>query len=243
MNRKILFILFIAFLFIGCAQIPQTRRITVEIPLHPWEKYSPVKLWYSLSYNSYDGIKTVYVNQDTRLVDVDIPLGKTVFICAYPLGEMQGFGCVVTPQNDQKRFEMTQNDGYLCDIFLNSDLKVSERINYDKLREKIISQCTDFRLVDDQVLLEDALNGQLNMSSIKIRQKIEVPSFVAPSGTWISESVTESRMIFIGNKSDDMLLPVGLHRFYNYEKDLEMRLVVEEDGSLYHHERQALVPR
>lgn len=228
-------------LFTDCSEFSGTRKIIVVIPEHPWEKYAHVKLWYNLTWQGIDGLETVYIDQHTREVEICIPVGRTVFICAYPLGEMRAFGCVVTPYDKYSVFEMNQNDGYLSDLLLNTDVKAASEVNWYKLHEVAQSQTTDFRTIDDIVLVKNVLNGTLEKSSVVSREKITVPSFAAPGGTWISESVFDSRIIFAGNESPELILPYGVNRFYNYERNLELRVVIDLNGDVFTYQRQAMV--
>lgn len=239
--KKIYLVLTLALLLVSCSSSPLYRTITVEIPEHPWEKYSNALIWYNLCWTDYTGQKELFVSDCERSISIKIPLGITVPICAYPIGEMQAFGYVVTPLDTQSTFYLNQNDGYIANILINLDSDSVKNLNYHKLREIILSQVTDFRLCDEIELMKDIMNGSLRKSSVKIINPVTVPSFAVTGGIWVSESVFDGRIIFIGNESSPMVLPVGIHRFINTEKNLELRIVVDEDGTIYHNEREPLV--
>ena len=233
--------LFIVLLVSGCSNLNIQRKVTVNIPQHPWEKFAPVSLWYNLCWTGYDGTETMYISQDTREIEISIPTGRTVYICAYPLGEMRPFGCAVTPDNTETYFETDQNRGYLCDLMLNADTSAVSRVNWNRLVAAAQSQTVDFRTLDDTKLVKNILNGSLDSSCVVSRPLINIASFSAPGGTWISESIIDGRIIFTGNQSPELELPYGVNRFYNYEKNMELRITVDSSDNVFTYQRQALL--
>ena len=241
--RKFFLIFITLLLAVSCSYDSLYRTVTIEIPEHPWEKFAGENIWYNLCWSDYNRINELYVSPSQRIVHIRIPLGVTVPVCAYPIGEMQAFGFVFTPLDDNSFIQLNQNDGYLANILINLDYDPVKNLNYGKLREKASGLTDDFRLIDETELVKDILNGNLKASSLKINNRITVPPFPAVNGTWVSESVNDARIIFMGNMTTELELPPGVNRFLNAEKNLELRIVIDSDGSVYHFERVPLVSK
>lgn len=238
---KFLMLFLTVLMLSSCMLSPSYRTVEIEIPDHPWEKYSDNAIWYNVCWMDGKEIQTVHADAYTRNLCIRIPTGKTVFICAYPIGEMLPFGCVVTPLDTKTYFLLNQNDGILADLFLNADSDAVGTLNYPMLKEKASGMTTDFASLDLERLLKDTLNGKLKGTSVTVLQNITIPPFDTVSGTWISERVQDGRIVFPTNRSVELSLPKGIHRFLNAEKNLELRIVVESENEIYHYERTPLV--
>lgn len=240
--RKIHFLLFLfpLLMLMSCDSYVLYRTVTVTIPHHRWDDLG--RLWYEVRYNDFDGVKSFYIGQE-RTFDLKVPLGRTVYICAYPLGEELALGCAVSPLDEEREFVMDENKGYLCSLLLNSssDLRASESVNTQRLFELASVFCDDFRCLDDELLLKGVLNGNLSASSFSLREKTEVPPFDCPGGLWVSQSSFDSSFYAVSNRSPTMFLNTGVSRFLNPALGLELRVVVDRNGSVFVYQGPSLL--
>lgn len=235
MKKFLIPLLFITLFLSGCGKdVLNTKTVHVVIPEHPWERYCKIKLWYYLKWNDNGKIQTLYVDKNTREADIEIPKNCTVYICAYPLGEMIPFGCCISPVSDKKEPELTQAEGYIAHLLINTELKASERVNCEKLPELLDGKLDDYRDIDDVTFLSDVLNGRLGISSVKKRNKFSVSDIPLPNGFWVSEYWTDGTLDVKNGKTGELILPVGIHRYYCKELDREFRIVIDANGSVFH---------
>lgn len=237
MKKFLLFLTVVLCFLTGCSkEVLTLKDVCILIPEHPWELSGQNSMWYSLIW-SHDGVeKYLYVDTNTRQVHIQIPKDQTVVICAYPLDTLHPFGAFVTPL-DSGIVTLDQNVGYLADIVLNGALNVTPNLNSTLLIEKAKTVTTDFRYIEESILLADILNGQLQSSSLRKTNPVEIRDLEVYSGTWISENCND---MFLD--PSEVYLPVGVSRFYNVERNLEMRIVVNTDGTYSKFEERALVP-
>ena len=237
---KALVVGLVVLLFSACSNIKLERTVEIQIPKHPWEA-SGVSLWYSLKWTSGSEINALYISKDQRVVSLTIPAGESVFICAFPLGNMRPFGAVITPFDESKVFVLDQNDGVFAQLFMDSDRAAVAGINYPRLKAKALETSFDFRLLDKIRLLKDALNGKLNENSLKTVQAYDVPAFDIPSGFWLSESVLDHNILTLEGSTGNLKLPEGVHRYYNDSKKRELVIVVDSEGKIFHYVKLSLV--
>jgi len=246
--RHFIFVLLTALFFavtivlgVSCSNALQTREVKIEIPDHPWEAGSDSRLWYSLKYgSSQDDISCVYVAADEREVLLEVPLGKTVYFCAYPLGEMQCFGSAVCPLDTRYSVRLSSNQGFLADLLLNTPGKAASFVNFQNLVEKVGQSFSDFRMVDGTLILKDTLNGDLSDSSIKGARTVKISSFAISNGTWLCELREYGSFKTDNFLSPDLELPPGVYRYLNSKENLELRIAVDSSGSVFHHIRRSL---
>lgn len=238
--RKITFLFLVVFLLSACSDGELERTVKIQIPKHPWEE-SGVSLWYSLKWTSGSELKVLYVSKDQRELSLTIPAGESVFICAFPLGNMRPFGIVVTPFDEAKEFVLNQNDGILAQLFMDADRAAMAGINYPKLKEQALKVSLDFRFLDRIRLLKDSLNGKLAETSLKTIEPFDVPSFDIPSGFWVSESIIGHSILTTDGTTGDLKLPDGVHRYYNHAMKRELVLVVDSEGKIFHYVKMSLV--
>lgn len=273
--RKVCFVCFI-FCFcvvcmavVSCSLCSFERKIVLEIPKHPWENCSVnAKMWYSLKWSYGNEIKSLYVGPDEREVEIKIPIGETVFVCAFPLGEMKPFGYVITPQERLSTFELTQDDGFWAALFLDLDRDVTKEVNYKALKiavdEVLQEVLLDFskqsladtsssnhtsssflrasiRNLDKVVFLRDVFNGELSKSSIEFLSPFIIPSFAVSNGVWVSELVLGPCYTVTNSIMPELILSEGVHRFYNPTTNRELVVVVDDRGNVFRYIRQALV--
>ena len=250
---------FVGVLLPSCSAAFLDRRITIEIPQHPWERYdNDSRIWYSLKWSYGRETKNLYVSPEERVVQIDVPIGETVFVCAFPLGEMRPFGAVVTPFDSSSSFVLGQDDGYLASILLDADRDATKGINYKALKEAFGKVEDEFlwnasslydgpavlqwtMALDKVRFLRDVMNGELCESSIVFLEPFEVPGFAVPNGVWIGESVLGSYIVVKDSMMPPLWLCEGVHRFYNPAMDRELVVVVDERGGSFRYMRQALV--
>lgn len=231
-------VLFVFSLLCGCSNSPFSRKVRLIIPQHPYELYEGRKLWYYLAYNCGGEIVRQYVEPDTRELSVSVGKGDTIYFCAYPLGEMHCYGGVVEPSDNCNLVLLSQNEGFLTDVLLNTDLNISCRLKYRNLLTRLLSVSEDLSLIDYSLLLKDILNGKISSGSIKKTEPVQIESLSFFSGLWVCELESFGRMIIHGEESPEMRFPIGIYRFFNRERNLESKVVVSENG-VYKHDRQA----
>ncbi len=240
----LLLALMLAFLAISlpsCAVAHPDRRLEVTIPEHPWELFGGVRLWYTLKWTYGDSVRSLHVPSDVRRVSILVPVGETVLVAAYPLGEMNPFGGAVTPLDSSMDLTLTQNDGAIVGELLDVDRMMTTRLNYRLLSTRMRAKVDDFRLVERISLLRDLQNGELLSSSIKVSNIFAVDSFAVPNGMWVSEYLRDSSLVVLDGTSGDLELPEGVYRYLNVEMDRELVIIVDSTGSSYTYLRQSLV--
>lgn len=245
-KNGVLFVIFLSlfvsmFLLLSCTQNFSYKTVNIEIPQHPWEENSSKKMWYTLKWTYNDTILSQHINSDTRNITIRIPVGETVFICAFPLGEMIPFATAITPLDEKLIYVLNQNEGYLAKEFMNLDADVRSKINFGYLVQACYSKTDDFRQINMVDLLQDALNGHLTKASVKIKSPSEVPELSVLDGVWISENQHDNLMDIKNAKTPVMYLPPGIHRYYCPQISREIRISIDYDGTLHATMRQALL--
>lgn len=242
MKKILLLSILVLLLFVACKQSGfNTRSIHVVIPEHPWEKGSNVRLWYNLKWNENGEIKTMYLDQNTREVDIEIAKDCTVYICAYPLGEMLPFGTAVTPLNGAREVVLSQYEGYVAHLLININLEAAERVDFGKLVELVKQQMDDARMIDDAQLLADVLNGRLNGQSVKKKRKFLVENISIPDGKWVSECEYDGYLLVTNGHTEALTLAAGVFRYYCEALDREFRVVVDDNGGVFHSIRYGMI--
>lgn len=225
---------------VSCSMVEPTRRITVTIPTHPWEIASGQNLWYTLKWTCGNEITSMHISAHERVISIDVPVGETVLVAAYPLGDMSPFGGAITPLDENPRLMLSQNDGALVAELMNVDRSVTHQLNYTRLREGILKSIEDFRCIDRFTVLRDLQNGELADTSIRISDVFEVPSFVIPNGIWTSEFICDASFVVWENLASPVRLPEGVFRYLNPEMDRILVLVVDSKGETYSYMRPFL---
>lgn len=236
-----IFMMIFLLIFCSCSG-EMARRVTVVIPEHAWERYSGRKMWYYLKWgSSLDDIRTVYVYGESE-VELKVPCGRTIYFCAYPLGEMQCFGGATGPENPYETVVLSQNAGVVAGLFLNTEGKAAGFADFDMICTYADTICTDYRSLDMANLLKDMLNGELGKKSVSVMKPHRVEGFALTNGVWVSEVDYMGRFVSSGGMSPDFDLFSGVYRFWNIEENLELRIVVDDSGNVFHHIRQSFVP-
>ena len=87
------FLFVLTMLCISCSYNPFViHPVEVVVPSHPWEESDP-SLWMRLVTSQGE---VIHMDSGTKKAVVYVPLGKTLFIVAYPLGSYEPFGGAVT---------------------------------------------------------------------------------------------------------------------------------------------------
>lgn len=224
----------LSLVLVGCGQeAMRTKPLHVVIPEHPWERNSTVRLWYTLKWNDNGKIQSLYVDTGTREVDIKVPRNCTVYICAYPLGEMTPWGTAIVPTSNKREVVLTQSEGYVAHLLINSNIPAAERVNFDLLYEKIMEQTFDTRSLDDTALVADVINGKLNKRSVEIKSKYRVESISIPNGKWVPESEIDRVLYVNSNHTGELEFYPGVYRYYCEELDREFRVVVDHGGAVF----------
>lgn len=238
--RKAIIFIFVVLYLSSCSNLELERTVKLQIPSHPWED-KDTSLWYSLKWTSGSELKVLYVPKEQRELELSIPAGESVFVCAFPLGNMRPFGAVITPFDETKVFVLNQNDGVLAQLFMDSDRAAVAGINYLLLKEQALEVSFDFRLLDKIRLLKDALNGKLSEASLKEVAPYDVLSFEVLNGFWVSESILDPNILTTNGTTGNLSLPEGVHRYYNKDLQRELVIVVDSEGKNFHYVKLSLV--
>ena len=237
----VVMLVLLAISLLSCAVAHPDRRIEVTIPDHPWELFGGVRLWYTLKWTYGDSVRSLHVPSDVRKVSISVPVGETVLVAAYPLGEMNPYGGAVTPLDSSMELVLSQNDGAIVGELLDIDRMMTLRLNYQLLSLRMREKVDDLRLVEKVSLLRDLQNGELLSSSIKVTSMFAVDSFSLPNGLWVSEYLRDSSLVVTDGSSGDLELPEGVFRYLNVEMGRELVIIVDSAGDSYSYLRQSLV--
>lgn len=240
--KKIILIAFSLLLLCSCSEKKIQRTVKIEIPPHPWEMKSNKKLWYSLEWTDGDEIKRLHLDSKTRVAEIPVSAGQTVYVCAYPLGEMVAFGTAVTPLFSASSVVLDQNGGLLSDLLMSVDREAAAQVNFDRLFSEASAKTEDFRFLDMSQIAVDVINGVLKKSSVKTVNGYDIDPFDVVKGLWVSEFALSGSFIAADGTTPQMKLPPGVFRWYNPEEDMELRVVVDDSGDVFHYERKSLIP-
>ena len=238
---KAFLIVLIVFLFISCSSDIGYRQVTVTIPVHPWEEEGQC-LWYSLKWTDKDNIRTQYVDKTIRNVKIKIPLGETVCICAFPLGDMEPYGTCIIPSDNRNIYQLSQNGGHLARIIMEREVPIRSNINFPLLENACYSLTDDFRRLDEVELISGMTNGKLTKASVKLNTLSEIPELSVLNGIWISENEKDPYIQVFNSKIPPMKLPPGTHRFYCRSQTREIRISIDYSGSISAVMKQSMVP-
>ena len=228
-------------LAVSCSMIRPGRMLEVSIPDHPWESASGKKLWYTLKWTSGSEILSSHLGPDERSISIYVPVGETIIIAAYPLGEMAPFGAIITPLDEEIRVSLNQNDGVIANNLIDLDRTVTERLNYSLIREDMLKKCDDLRQIEQVSFLRDLQNGELRETSFKAVSLFGVDSFVLPNGLWTSEYLRDCSLFITDNLTPPLQLPEGVFRYLNPDMDRVLILIVDASGTSYSYLRQSLI--
>ncbi|MCR4676546.1 MAG: hypothetical protein K5634_04885, partial [Sphaerochaetaceae bacterium] len=201
------------------------------IPEHPWEKYSAASVWYTLVWLDGKGEHVLHVPSTKREITIDVYPSGTTYICAYPLGELMCFGTAFSPLKVPQAVVLSQEEGFLSDIFMYLDREVSSRINWEELVKVCREKAESLFYLDTQILVSSVLNGNLSSRSVVKGTLFEVGPFSVQDGIWISEREGEGRITVTDGSLPEMNLSPGVYRYYGSEMGLEMKIVCEPDGN------------
>ena len=228
-------------LAVSCSLAGPDRLLEVSIPRHPWETDGPNELWYTLRWSYGTEIRSAYIGPEERSVSIHVPIGETILIAAYPLGEMAPFGAIITPLDDGIQVSLNQNDGVIVNELIDLDRTVTQRLNYGPIRDSMLKKCADLRRIEKVSLLRDLQNGELSQTSFKAVSLFGVDPFVLPNGLWISEYLCDPSLYVSDNLSPQLELPEGVFRYLNKDMDRVLVLIVDSSGNSYSYLRQSLM--
>ena len=241
--RKIIFAVLLAavVLLASCSQGVYRRTVEIVIPPHPWEKASGKKLWYTLRWTDSSGLRSLYVGPEQRSIVLEFPIGETVLVAAYPLGELGPFGGAVTPLDEAFTLELSQNEGVIVNELLSLDREVTRELNYVLLCRTMLEKCDDIRQIGKVSVIRDLQNRQLHDASVKKVSLFGVEQFAVPDGIWTSEYLRDPDIVVTGGTAGPLELPEGVFHYLNTELDRVLVLIVDSRGDRYCYLRQSLV--
>ena len=228
-------------LAVSCSMIRPNRMLEISIPDHPWENVGGKKLWYTLKWTYGSEVQSSYLGPDERNKNIYVPVGETVIIAAYPLGEMAPFGAIITPLDEEIRVTLNQNDGVIANSLIDLDRSVSERLNYSLIRDDMLKKCNDLRQIEQVSFLRDLQNGELRETSFKAVSLFGIDSFVLPNGLWTSEYLRDCSLFITDNLTPPLQLPEGVFRYLNPDMDRILVLIVDASGNSFSYLRQSLI--
>lgn len=241
--RKIIIAVLISagVLLCSCTQGMYRRTVEVVIPSHPWEKASGKDLWYTLRWTDSSGIRSLYVGTDQRSVNLEVPVGETVIVAAYPLGDLSPFGGAVCPPDESRTLVLSQNEGVFANELLSLNREVTRELNYGLLVNNMLKKCDDLRQIGKVSVIRDIQNRQLHDASIKTVSLFGIEPFAVPDGIWTSEYLRDPDLIVTDGTAGPLELPEGVFRYLNTELDRVLVLIVDSRGERYCYLRQSLV--
>ncbi len=241
--RKIFIAVIIAavVLLCSCSQGMYSRTVEVVIPPHPWEKASGKNLWYTLRWTDSSGVRSLYVGPEQRSVSLDVPIGETVIVAAYPLGELNPFGGAVCPPEESQTLVLSQNEGVFANELLSLDREVTKELNYGLLVDNMLKKCDDLRQIGKVSVIRDIQNRQLHDASIKAVSLFGIEPFAVPDGIWTSEFLRDPDLVVSDGTAGPLELPEGVFRYLNAELDRVLVLIVDSRGDRYCYLKQSLV--
>lgn len=237
----VLFSAFAIVVMVSCSMVSTTRRVTVTIPTHPWEVVTGQRLWYTLKWTDGSNLNCMHVSSEERVIDIHVPVGETVLIAAYPLGDMRPFGGAITPVDASSRIMLSQNDGALVSELMDLDASVTHQLNFGRLKDEMLVHTDDFRCLDLFAILRDLQNGQLDQSSIHEVPKFSIDPFMVPNGIWTSEFIGDASFVVTENITRHTQLPEGVSRYLNPEMERVLVLVVDARGDMYSYMKPLLL--
>lgn len=241
--RKIFITVIIAavVLLCSCSQGMYRRNVEVVIPPHPWEKASGKNLWYTLRWTDSSGVRSLYVGPEQRSVSLDVPVGETVIVSAYPLGELNPFGGAVCPTDETGTLVLSQNEGVFANELLSLDREVTRELNYGLIIDNMLKKCDDLRQIGKVSVIRDIQNRQLHDASIKPVSLFGIEPFAVPDGIWTSEFMRDPDLVVTDGTAGPLELPEGVFRYLNTELDRVLVLIVDSRGDRYCYLKQSLV--
>ena len=239
--KNIIAIVSVILLAVSCSIACPDRFLEIEIPKHPWEDASGKALWYTLKWTYGSEVRSIYMGPDERKAAIYVPIGETVIVAAYPLGEMAPFGAIITPLDYTFRVVLNQNDGVIANELIDLDHSVVERINYGLICDNMLKKCNDLRRIEQVSFLRDLQNGELSEVSFKAVSLFGVDPFALPNGIWTSEYLRDCSLCVTDNLSPQLQLPEGVFRYLNPEMDRVLVLIVDSSGNSYSYLRQSLI--
>ena len=228
-------ILFITlFLLTTCLD---SSLVTVVIgERHPWEEASGRRFWYTLVYQEGGYFEQVELPVGTRKAELLLPKGKTTILAAYPLGNGAPLGGAY---QGGKGVELLYEKGPLAEAlhhlskFYYEPLEV---IAFDYLAELILAERGEGDGFDWNYLAQEIANGDLSERSLKLLPLAEVTLIDIPAGYWISERRGyPSFYSFINREVVVENLPPGISRYFNLEKEMELRIVISPQEPPFWH--------
>lgn len=232
-----IFLVFISFIpvLVSCSENLQNKTVYIEIPEHPWEKYSGQKLLYTVKWTDNNQIFSSNLHSNSEKIKLTIPRNQTVFICAFPLEDMEPFGIGITPFDSKKTYKLTQNDGILARIMMDLDPKIRQQINYNLLSEICSSVTDDYRSLNQSTLVQAILNGKLKKSAIKQAKSVEIPELSIPNGLWISQNTADNPIEITDGKLPNTNRYIGKYRFFCSELGKIYSITIEDNGNFSTH--------
>ena len=235
------FIAFLLSVLSSCSVVKPDRFIEITVPDHPWERASGKRLWYTLKWTYGEEIRSLYLGPEDRTAGIYVPVGETVLIAAYPLGEMAPFGAAVTPLESSMEVSLSQNDGVIVNEIIDLDRSVTMRLNYGLIRNYMMKKSDDLRRIEQVSFLRDLQNGELRETSFKAVSLFGIDSFALPNGLWTSEYMRDSALYVTDSFTAPMELPEGVFQYLNPELGMVLILIVDSSGESYSYMRQSLV--
>ncbi len=227
--KKIL--LFIGLLVLtSCSINPDSTTLEVVIPVHQWEKDSSSLLWYTLKWTCGDEIKSLHLGTEQRRVSIEVMRGESVFVCAYPLDNLNPLGAMICPLENKSCVVLNPNDGVLCGYLIEQDRKTTRQINTVKLKNLASLCSSDYRDIDSITFLKDTLNGELSEKSFQRKKKYNIGEIILPNGKWIAENRNDISFSTNDGLSPELILPVGTYSWLCPASKMELTISVDLQG-------------
>lgn len=230
--KKIL-LLFVFIVTCSCSLDP-ISLFTIQVTLsgkHPWEAAATKGLWYTLCWSDGSGgVQKRHIGNNVRSVSIQVPKGKTTYICAYPLGFLCPYGGACIPTG-REPVVLSQEQGALCGQLLalsGSEYEAVSKVNYPMVLQVFKNNHKDFSLFDYHQFATDLSNGELSDVSIDFLEPVSVFVEDIPPGYWVGERESDGAFWSrLGDGGVGLLLSDGQHCFLNKEDGLMLKVFVD----------------
>ena len=210
----------------GCTFNPR-QSVTVFLDgEHLWEYYAGESMWHTLTWFDGSTIRSRTLGKNMRSTTVEVEMGRTCVFAAYPLDSLRPMGAVYSP-GDGAEVSLDFSQGRLADLLLDVadyNARLVSCLSYDELSTHLVEDW------DEDALYAAFLDGTVGSGKVEKADffKVEVEGLV--SGHYVSEYDEGPEFDAVYGETVELELMVGIHRFYNMEKDFVHVVAIYPDG-------------
>lgn len=195
---------------------------------HPWERDDDL-MWYRIEYFDGKEIKYMFLSPGIRRAKLSVYKGKTVVVAARPLSSLSAASGYL--KNNSNRIELKFENSKLSNMFLSFSKLLPEAASFLDLEllESLIGQS-----FNDNKVLDLLLSGEIDsIYSIDEEKSFLVEIEDIPQGWWFPENQEEGVLVVRASKVAKLDLIPGAFKYYNFELNLMLSIIVEDNGNVY----------